>query len=160
MRETAAHEVRVVGWVLDLARPMRAALDEEVHWLFEALDEALALMGEAPPAETEPESGPVAVVWRSPGRTVRLVVLRGRHAEDELATSRGRRLRIGPEPAVVTVLTQSWARDEGEGTNGAPWTLRARGAAPGSLALLFVSSTAESDGPWARSVARSLRYDP
>jgi len=140
-----------VGWRLDLLRPLRAALDEEVHQLFEALDEILA-----PPRDAEP--GPVAVVWRGEDELVRLVVLRGRHAEDAASPVGARRLRLPGEPALVTVLTQTWTPVRTDGGPG--WTLRARGAAPGSLALLVVTSTDAADGPWARAVARSLRYAP
>ena len=156
MQNLAEHGARVVGWALDLARPMRAALDEEVHWLFEALDEALALAGEAPAAAADPP--PIAVVWRDEERSVRLIVLRGEDAPDELATAGGRRLRIGRDPAVVTLLTQGWTRVEDV---AAPtWSLRARGGAPGTLALLFVASRLEDDASWARGVASSLRYAP
>jgi hypothetical protein len=154
MREIAEHRGTVAGWTLDLGRPMRAELDEEVHWLFEALDEALALTGEEPEDAGEPR--PLAVVWRDATSAVRLVVLPGDDAEEELARSRGRRLRVEQDPFLLTLLTSGWERHE---QAAAPqWILRARGGAPGTLALLFVTSHDEGDGPWARGVARSLRY--
>ncbi len=152
MRNATEHEVRVVGWTLDLARPMQVALDEDAYRLCESLDAALAVTGEPPP----PEPPPVALVWRDAARSVRVVVLRSPGPPlVQLEGLTGRRIRVEQDPVVITLMSQSWARHPGTG-----WTLRAWGAATDTLALLTVASTQEGDGPWARDVVRSLRFVP
>ncbi len=152
MRNVTEHEVRVVGWTLDLARPMQVALDEDAYRLCESLDAALAVTGEPPP----PEPPPVALVWHDAARHVRIVVLRtAGPAAVQLEGLTGRRIRVEQDPVVITLMSQSWARHAEAG-----WTLRAWGGAPDTLALLTVSSTQEGDGPWARNVVRSLRFMP
>jgi len=144
--------VRVVGWTLDLARPMRVALDEAAYELCEALDAALAVAGEPPP----PEPPPVALVWRDGARLVRVIVLRSPGAAAaQLEGLSGRRIRVARDPVAITLMSQSWARHPEAG-----WTLRAWGGGPDTLALLTVVSAYEGDGPWARAVVRSLRFTP
>lgn len=150
MQRVAEHPVRVIGWSLDLGRPMQVALDEETYRLCEALDAALAVAGEEPP----PEPPPVALVWRDGTRAVRLIVLRSEGpAGVQLEGITGRRIRVEHTPDVVTLISQSWAaRAEGG------WALRAWGGGPDTLALLSVASEDEGDGAWARRVVRSLRF--